>query len=440
MMKNHKPSSLTAHFGRLLLLSAAAGILLFLCLRLGGEVLLTHYIETSDYQVRATEKQVREFQSYVSEKGLAVRDSVQITKWVRRHAPILMEIYRDNIMLYSSSAPEELEGNDEESPSYDWISYYQVHFADGPAEVVLYADILYPWLSILTIASLVLSFTLFLLLFLRGCRGLIRYICQLSAEIQAMEGGDLDVAITIRDDHELTRLARSLDAMRLAFREQRAQETAIFQANQRMITEMSHDLRTPLTTLQIYTDILRLGRYEPDQLPGYLEKIDAKAGQIRQLAENIFEYSLVSRHQEIRLGDPAPVREVFHDLLSECVGNLKGQGFTVEFSQDWPAVSLAVYQPYIKRLIDNIHSNLLKYADPGAPVQIRIREEKNAVCLSVENRISSDTGDRDGTQIGLTNMRTMMEKMGGWCRVEQEEEVFRIRLGFPTVPPDPAEK
>ncbi len=88
---------------------------------------------------------------------------------------------------------------------------------------------------------------------------------------------------------------------------------------------------------------------------------------------------------------------------------------------------------------DNIHSNLLKYVDPGAPVRIRIREEENAVCLSVENRSSSDTGDRDGTQIGLTNMRTMMEKMGGWCRVEQEEEVFRIRLGFPTVPPDSAE-
>ena len=233
MMKFRKPSSLTAHFGRLLFLSAAAGILLFLCLRLGGEVLLTDYIETSDYQVRATEKQVREFQSYVAEKDLAVRDSAQITKWVRCHAPILMEIYRDNVLVYSSSAPEELEGNDEVSPSYDWISYYQVRFADGPAEVVLYADILYPWLSILTIASLVLSFTLFLLLFLRGCRGLIRYICQLSTEIQAMEGGDLDVAITIRDNHELTQLARSLDAMRLAFKEQRAQETAIFQANQR---------------------------------------------------------------------------------------------------------------------------------------------------------------------------------------------------------------
>ncbi len=338
------------------------------------------------------------------------------------------------VLVFSSSAPEELEENDVEAPYYDWVAYYPVDFSDGLANVVLYADNTSPWFNALTIVSLALAFALFLLLFLLGCRGLIRYICQLSAEIQAMEGGDLDVAITIRDDHELTQLARSLDAMRLAFKEQRAQETAIFQANQRMITTMSHDLRTPLTTLQIYTDILRLGRYEPDQLPEYLEKIDAKAGQIRQLSENIFEYSLVSRHQEIHLGDPAPIREVFHDLISECTGHLIEQGFSVDFSQDWPTASIAVYQPYIKRLIDNIQSNLLKYADPSAPVRFNILEEKSTVCLSVENRSSSDTGDRDGTRIGLTNMQTMMEEMGGWCRAEQEEDVFRVSLEFPVVP------
>ena len=432
MKRRYKPSSLTAHFGWLLLLSAALGALLFLCLRFGGEFLLTRYFETSDYQVRATEQQVRDFQDYVTEGDLSARDTGGITKWVKdRDAAILMEIYRDNVLLYSSSAPEELEENDVEAPYYDWVAYYPVDFSDGPANVVLYADNTSPWFNALTVASLVLSFALFLLLFLWGCRGLIRYICQLSAEIQSMEGGDLDVSITIQGDDELTQLARSLDAMRLAFKEQREQETAIFQANQRMITEMSHDLRTPLTTLQIYTDILRLGRYEPEQLPAYLEKIDAKASQIKQLSENIFEYSLISRHQEICLGDPVPVKAVFHDLISECVENLKSQGFPVELSPNWPRTAIAVYPPYSKRLIDNIHSNLLKYADPAAPVRIRVFEKDNCVCLRVENRKLPDTGDRDGTRIGLTNMQTMMEKMKGQCLVEQDDALFRVSLIFP---------
>lgn len=52
----------------------------------------------------------------------------------------MTEIYRDNALLYSSSAPEELEENDVEAPNYDWAAYYPVDFFNGPANVVLYAD------------------------------------------------------------------------------------------------------------------------------------------------------------------------------------------------------------------------------------------------------------------------------------------------------------
>lgn len=65
----------------------------------------------------------------------------------------------------------------------------------------------------------------------------------------------MNTSITLQGHNELTQLAQSLDSMRLAFKEQREQETALFQTHQQMITEMSHDLRTLLTTLQIYTDI-----------------------------------------------------------------------------------------------------------------------------------------------------------------------------------------
>ena len=152
-----------------------------------------------------------------------------------------------------------------------------------------------------------------------------------------MEGGDLEQSITLWGDHELTQLAKSLDAMRQAFKDQRERENAAFRANQTMITQMSHDLRTPLTILQIYTDILRFQKYDPDRLEEYLEKIDNKACQIKQLAENIFEYSLISREQVVELDPPATVREVFHDSLSEMAAYLSQQGFQLSLELDWPS-------------------------------------------------------------------------------------------------------
>lgn len=83
-------------------------------------------------------------------------------------------VYRSNLLLYSSSTPEEQMDTEEESPAYDWVSYYQVRFSDGEADVVIYANDTYHWFSILLIAALILAFLLFPLIFLSGFQDLVR--------------------------------------------------------------------------------------------------------------------------------------------------------------------------------------------------------------------------------------------------------------------------
>lgn len=431
----HRASSLTAHFSLLLLLSSAAAALLFCCLRFGGGWLLEQYFDGSNFQQQYNERRMQNFQSYVVENDLATTDTAQITRWNKKHPLTLMEIYRSNILRYTSAAPDEVLDNETEAPYYAWVSYYEIPFADGTAEVVIYADDTYRFFTWLTVLSLGIALLVFLSVFLWGSRKLVQYICQLSVEIQAMEGGDLDVPITFRGNHELTRLAHSLDSMRQAFQEQKEREINIFRANQAMITAMSHDLRTPLTTLQIYTDILRYKKYEPSQLDGYLEKIDAKAAQIKQLSENIFEYSLVSRHQTIELEAPCPFRDVFHDQLSEMAVYLTQQNFSFELELDWPDLNISICSQFIKRLMDNVQSNLIKYADAEFPVLIAVLEKDCGAAILFQNKISSTPLQQDGTHIGLANMKAMMEKMGGECRKNQTGSIFQLELWFPSVTP-----
>ena len=95
---------------------------------------------------------------------------------------------------------------------------------------------------------------------------------------------------------------------------------------------MSHDLRTPLTTLLIYTEILRYGKYQgEEQLRGYLDKIDGKAQQIKQLAENLLEYSLASQKRAVEMEPPAPAGEVFGPLLQETATFLEQYGYTFQW-------------------------------------------------------------------------------------------------------------
>ncbi len=424
-------SRLTARLGALLLLALIAAGALFLFLRFGGAAFLEAHFERTGFQQQCNEKRISIFQSYIKKHGLSTKDTAQITKWAKTQPMILMEIYRSNRLLYTSYAPEETMENETESPHYAWVSYYEVVFSDGDADVVIYADDSYRFFTLLTIVSLGLSVLLFLFIFLSGSQSLIRYICELSDKIQLMEGGDLEVPIPVRGEDELSSLARSLDSMRKAFKDQKEHEAEMFQANQTMITQMSHDLRTPMTILQIYTDILKYNRCKPEEVHEYLIKIDGKVAQMKQLSDNLFEYSLISKEQNIVLEGPMPLQEAVHDLLSEAVACLSEQGFLFELLLEWPQEEVSVHPPFLKRIMDNVSSNISKYAAKDSALQIKSGFEGGTVFLSFQNRIASRDAEQEGTHIGISNIKAMMEKMGGECRVKSNDSVFRLELCFP---------
>lgn len=247
-----------------------------------------------------------------------------------------------------------------------------------------------------------------------------------------MEGGDLNRPITVRGDNDLTALAESLDAMRLAFRAQQEREASTYAANQALISQMSHDLRTPLTTLLIYTEILRYGKYQgEEQLRGYLDKIDGKAQQIKQLAENLLEYSLASQKRAVEMEPPAPAGEVFGPLLQETATFLEQYGYTFQWELHFGQGKVAVHTPYLRRILDNLSSNILKYASRKEPILVQAQEEENTLVLFFRNSLKEREDVTEGTCVGLSSVQAMMEKMGGSSHAEQTGAAFQITLVFP---------
>lgn len=165
-----------------------------------------------------------------------------------------------------------------------------------------------------------ISFSVFLLVVFWGIRKKIRYIMVLHDEIEILEGGSLDYPITVKGKDELSELAEGLDCMRVSFQGMIEREANIVQENQKMITEMSHDIRTPVTSIMLYTEILKNGKYkDEEQLNEYIERIDRKAHRMKQLTDNFFEYMLVTGDDEIELEEPEFCEALFYDLFSETI-------------------------------------------------------------------------------------------------------------------------
>lgn len=447
-MSTKQRPGLAAQFLRLLLFSWLASALLLGVLQFALLNILRYHFERPEVQQEATQNQIHEFQAYIDENHLSSRDFKKINAWVKNHRYNLLEIYRGQTLIYSSYASQ---NNFKDAPDYesseptndapradfaDWAPAYTLTFSDGEVTALLYFNALAAWYDsgwsvILTLIRLA-SFPLF---FVWGSRSIVKYIIQLSEEVQAMEGGDLDHPITIKGSGELTSLASCLDSMRLTLRQQHEDEAAASAKVKNLITEMSHDLRTPLTTLLLYTEILRHHKYEtPAQAADYLDKIDVKAHQLKQLSDNLFEYALVTRDTVTSLDPPARFSQIFEEPLTEMVGELQERGFACALDLGSEDDTLTVKEQYVHRILDNITSNILKYADPAQDISVRFIKEEGRAGLAFENSILPGQNRTDSTKVGLTSIETMMEKMRAECRIRQTDERFSIALLFPITP------
>ena len=445
-MKEHH--GLAKQFIRIIALAALESVLLLTVSQVVLAKGLRFWFSRTEVQQHATQKQVQELQSYVTEHHLASTDVKELTDWSHKRRYTLLELYRGQTMIYSSFAPKDgmisflpQNGTSDQNPGvlvdktgfYDWLPCYTLTFADGEVSAMLYYNGFNTYYG--TGCEILLSLCIlwwFPSLFLLHCRRIVRYVVQLSEEIQAMEGGDLDHPITIRGSDEITTLASCLDSMRVTLRQQQEEEAQASAKVKNLITEMSHDLRTPLTTLLLYTEIVRSRKYENDaQKDDYLNKIDTKARQLKQLSDNLFEYALVTRDTVVTLDPPAYFSRIFEEPLAEMVDTLQQRGFACALDLGSEDLMLTVKMQYIRRVFDNITSNAIKYADPGREISVTFRKEEKWVGLRFANHVLPGQHREESTQVGLTSIETMMEKMNAVCRVEQGTERFAITLLFP---------
>lgn len=427
----------------LLLAAVAVSGLFFVVINYAGEQMITKIFSDSSHIEKLSEAYIQDLQDYIDETKAASNDSEKLTEWVRKRKIVSIQVYKDEILTYDSNYPDAaVEDAEAEGAYYDWEYYYTAEFADGTADVFLYGFFSYPLYSYAMTAEILLAVILLVAIVILGIRKPVRYIGRLKAECEILGSGDLDYQVTVQGKDELSLLARGLDNMRMALRESNEKEAELTAANRRMITEMSHDLRTPLTSLLIYTEILgKKAAKDPRQAMEYVRKIEKKARQIKRLSDNIFEYALITEETKAELGEPQTLRELFYDPLSEMTAYLGERGYTVGLRPDTGSGSerrqIRVNEEYINRIMDNIVSNIEKYADKSMPVRIETIYTEEYGGLAFRNGISCSTEDRrkteGSTNIGLHNVEKMMKKMNGYFRVKQTENIFEITLIFPWV-------
>ena len=334
-----KRNSLYFQLMILLVISGAVALAVFYGLNTVGENVVYYYYNHSNYSAKREKNYVAELQNYVSSNELKSSDTDELSQWVTEKAVIIsLWLYKDNALIFDSDYPDNATYSSE--PAYldenNGSRFYTIEFADGEVEAGISGVFDYQLYNYASFGEMLLAFSIFILMVLIGIRKKMEYIRKLSKEIQILEGGNLEYKITVTGKDELAALAGGLNCMRESFRRQTIQEAEIVRENQKIVTQMSHDIRTPLTSIMLYTELLKKGTYKnEEQFREYIEKIERKTRRMKQLADNLFEYSLVSSDQEIELEEAENEKMLFYDLFSETTSYLEQQGYQVDFMVNW---------------------------------------------------------------------------------------------------------
>ena len=210
------------------------------------------------------------------------------------------------------------------------------------------------------------------------------------------------------------------------------QEDAIRQTNQELISAISHDLRTPLTVLNGYLEVLRMDNADEEKRALYLNKCLQKTADIKALTDHMFEYAFAYETNEEAVLKRMEIGQVKEILLGNCEF-VELAGFTIEGQMEDIEGIMYADEMMLKRMSSNLFSNILKYADKGKPIYVRLRVEQGMLGILLINTIKQDVGTVESNHIGLRSSQKMVELHKGQMHVYHEKQQFRVHILLPVI-------
>jgi len=218
-----------------------------------------------------------------------------------------------------------------------------------------------------------------------------------------------------------------------------------------LITNVSHDLKTPLTSIISYVDLLKKEDIENPKVREYIEVLDRKSHRLKKLTEDLVEASKASTGVLNVTPERLDLVQLMDQALAEYEDRLAGRSLTVVRTMPAQPVWVMADGRHLWRVVDNLLSNCAKYALEGTRVYVEVQPQDGFACLTVKN-ISRDElnipaaqlterfvrGDEsrtmEGSGLGLSIAQSLTDLQKGTFEVSVDGDLFKAMVTLPRVP------
>ena len=276
-------------------------------------------------------------------------------------------------------------------------------------------------------------------------RSILTPIETLKKATRNIRDGNLDFEVEIGDDDEIGELCADFEEMRIRLKESTEEKVVFDSQNKELISNISHDLKTPITAVKGYVEGLLDGVADtPEKQEKYLRTIYNKANDMDRLINELTFYSKIDTNRIPYTFNKINVKEYFDDCFEDIGMEMSQQQVSLSYDNKVaPDVMVIADAEQIKRVINNIVGNSVKYMDkPDKSIAIRVTDVGDFVQVEIEDNgwgiaakdlpyifdrfyrtDTSRNSSKGGSGIGLSIVHKVMEDHGGkvWATSREGE-------------------
>ena len=206
------------------------------------------------------------------------------------------------------------------------------------------------------------------------------------------------------------------------------------------ITNLAHDIRTPLTSICGYLNLMeKIDKSE--QMERYLKIVSERADFMKNLTEELFEYSVVSGADEEVVLEKASLNRILEDSIMDYYGAITEKGITPIVDITENKIERMINTSHLERVFSNLISNALKYSDKDLVITLdddgvitfknTSYDLTNVEVEKLFNRFYTVHTGRNSTGLGLSIAKKFVEEMNGTISASLEDNMLVIRIVFP---------
>ena len=310
--------------------------------------------------------------------------------------------------------------------------------ANSQTQVRLIAkDVLFTATVILVFTSLSIGLWIY--------RSIATPLVKLKKATQNIKEGNLDFVLEVEGDDEFSELCRDFEEMRKRLKESAEEKVLLDKENKELISNISHDLKTPITAVKGYVEGIMDGVADtPEKMNRYVKTIYNKTNEMDHLINELTFYSKIDTNRIPYTFNKIHISDYFEDCVDELSVELESSGVSLTYFNylEEDAVVIADAEQ-LKRVINNIVSNSLKYMDkPKGVINIRLRDVGDFIQIEIEDNGKgiaakdlpyifdrfyrtdvSRNSSKGGSGIGLSIVKKIVEEHGGNIWATSEEGV-----------------